>query len=145
MSAARKQFETQRDRDQEDGIIRLLDQKWKTTSRKLNPHWVVDFAVFRGEEVAAFVEVRCRSFEWGQFETVFCSVSKLTAAKRWFEWFDLPTLFVVMDRRGELRFCDLSKLDKLPIVIDGRNSKNMRDEWDQDLMVRIPNEKFQSL
>jgi hypothetical protein len=149
----RKQYESQNDRDAENEVIKILNESWGTESRKLSRHWVLDFALMKSgtKRVCSFVEVRCRSFVWRNAakdfaDGIFCGCSKIAWAMKFWEVWSLPTIFAVRDLEKEIRYCVLHLAGNgLPLYFDGRSSANMRDQWDQDLLVKIPWNRFQSI
>ncbi len=141
----RKQYESERDRQNEESICQMLCDEWGLVRYKLNPHWVIDYAIAKKDEpkrITGLIEIRQRSFAWGDFPDVFCSASKIEAANKIRICWNLPVLFAVRDTNRDVRFCDLTALGIQPLHFDGRSIKNMRDEWDQDLIAKIPINQF---
>jgi hypothetical protein len=141
----RKQYESERDRQNEESICRWLCSEWKLVRYKLNPHWVIDYAIARKDDpkrITGLIEIRQRSFVWGDFPDVFCSASKIEAANKIRICWNLPVLFAVRDTHQEVRYCDLTALGIQPLHFDGRSTENMRDQWDQDLIAKIPINQF---
>lgn len=141
----RKQYESKRDRQNEESICRWLCSEWGLVRYKLNPHWVIDYAIAKKDEpkrITGMIEIRQRSFVWGDFPDVFCSASKIEAANKIRICWNLPVLFAVRDTYQEVRFCDLTALEIQPLHFDGRSTENMRDQWDQDLIAKIPINQF---
>jgi hypothetical protein len=116
---------------------------FSATARKLGLEYRVDFAVCKdGKTIRAFLEVKRRTFVWGQYPSVMMSFSKFIKGRELSKAFDLPFLFLVSDANGDLFLCDLAKLttEDFTLEIGGRADRN--DSQDIEPVAMIPISKF---
>jgi hypothetical protein len=113
------------------------------TARKLGLEYRVDFAVYReGKTIRAFLEVKRRTFVWGQYPSAMMSFRKFIKGRELAKAFNLPFLFLVSDANGALYLCDLAKLEigDFTLEIGGRTDRN--DSQDIEPVAMIPIGKF---
>ena len=140
----RPRYETEKDLEREQGIAYALCKTWGVELHKLPVHQHLDYAATRdGDTVKGLIEIKWRSFVWGDYPDVMLSASKVLKAREFWEAFVVPTAFVVSDRTGDIRYCDLYN-DKRTLYIGGRTLKT-RDSDDIEAIVRIPNADFKPL
>ena len=138
---ARPQYETQSDRDNELRAIPMIESALHGVARKLPDNHFADFVVIDATaRVVAYVEFKCRSFQWGDYPTVMLSVSKfakLVATRD----VRVRSFFVVQDSSGEIKAVDLQRAD---LDYGGRTSKT-RDRRDVEPVVHIKTEQFRTI
>lgn len=140
----RPRYETKKDLERERYIADTLRAAWSVEMCKLPDHQHIDFALVDASgKITCLVEVKWRSFEWGQYPDVMLSASKVLKAREFFEVFAVPALFVVCDRNNDIRYCRIeSRTDTL--WWGGRTAKP-RDSQDAEAIIRIPVGEFKRL
>lgn len=139
--AVRSKFETSKDRWLEEIVAFALSDCWQVEMKKLPVHQRMDFAMVRPDgSVGALCEIKVRKFKWGDFPDVILSASKVKYAKEMSVAFGLKTIFVVMDKTGEVRYIPMETMD-YPLAYGGRTS-SPRDDQDSELILHVPNEDF---
>ena len=137
----RPQDETSTDRVNETRIADTLEQVWQVRLHKLPHHQHIDCAVVgRDGHVKGLVEIKARTFAWGDYPDVMLSASKVAKAKELFECFNLNTAFVVADRTFDIRFVLIGTGDF--VCNFGGRTRNPRDRDDSELIVNIPLDQF---
>tara|TARA_R100000152_G_C6774783_1_gene202770 strand:- start:1893 stop:2354 length:462 start_codon:yes stop_codon:yes gene_type:complete len=143
---ARKIFETETDRRNENQIANILANHFNVRMEKLPMSQRLDYAMQAktgSKRILALCEIKCRSFKWGDFPDVMLSASKIKYAHEMFRVFNLKTLFVVCDRSNEIRMIAIHNTG-YDLTFGGRTT-NARDNQDSELIVNIPNEDFEVL
>lgn len=139
--AVRSKFETSTDRWLEEVVAFALSDCWQVEMKKLPVHQRMDFAMVKKDgSIGALCEIKVRKFTWGDFPDVILSASKVKYAKEMAESFAIKTIFVVMDKTGDIRYVPMETMN-YPLSYGGR-TKSPRDGQDSELIVHVPNEDF---
>ena len=101
-------YETQADRDNEQGIARIVEQRFGCTLHKMPMKYTLDFAAVRNDSVVAFIEARQRKIPSTQYDEYMIALHKLADAHKLTQLTSLPCRLVV-------RWSDnVTKMIKLP-------------------------------
>ena len=101
-------YETQADRDNEQGIARIVEQRFGCTLHKMPMKYTLDFAAVRDDSVVAFIEARQRKIPSTQYDEYMIALHKLADAHKLTQLTGLPCRLVV-------RWSDnVTKMIKLP-------------------------------
>jgi len=135
-------YETEADRINEQAVADLFEKKHGVRLEKIKPIYGLDYAGFKGAELTHFIEVKCRKFEKEKYETTVINAHKVLAAGRLMRTFERRTILVVRwtDFTG---WCPFGEVGLWDMGMGGRNDRG--DPNDRDLMVYIPNVRFQPL
>ncbi len=137
---ARKQYETEEDLEIERAIVGELCNQWKCTPQKLPISYHLDYALLRGEEIVALVEIKNRNIPSDQYETSIVPVTKRVAGKKLSQEIGVPALLV-------LRFQDDIKFVNFDVqptyAIGGRED---RGDWqDKEIVCHYKLSDFKSI
>lgn len=141
----RPKYETQSDRDNENRAVPLIEQSFHGTARKLPDNHFADFVVTdAASRVLAYVEFKCRSFQWGDYPTVMLSVSKFAKLIATQD-IRIRSFFVVQDSVGEVKAINLHRADiDYRVEYGGRTAKT-RDRRDVEPVVHIKSDQFRTI
>ena len=141
----RPKYVTQSDRDNENRAVPLIEQSFHGTARKLPDNHFADFVVTDAtSRVLAYVEFKCRSFQWGDYPTVMLSVSKFAKLMATQD-IRIRSFFVVQDSVGEVKAINLHRADiDYRVEYGGRTTKT-RDRRDVEPVVHIKSEQFRTI
>jgi len=142
--AVRSKFETSKDRWLEEIVALALSDAWTVEMKKLPMHQRMDFAMVRPDNsIGALCEIKVRNFTWGDYPDVMLSASKVKYAKEMMAAFSLKTIFVVMDKTGDIRYLPMDNME-YPLAYGGRTA-TPRDDQDSELVLHVPNDDFVQL
>jgi hypothetical protein len=132
-------FETEKDRANEQAVADAMTARWQVEPVKLPPQFRVDYCLFRGWEIKAWAEVKCRLTTREAYPTYTVSLAKVEAGQRLAKAHAVPFLLVVRwaDATG---WCEPALGD---IRATGRNDRGTEDAVEQ--MVHIPLSAFRRL
>jgi len=118
----------------------MVAEKWKVTPVKLPQYSQLDFALLRDGKIAAFAEVKCRTFDMNRYKTSLIHLHKMIYARQVAFETGIPTFLIVrwMDKVG----CCSFKVD-FETTIGGRRDRGI--ERDYGLMAEVPIDEFQVL
>jgi hypothetical protein len=148
---ARPSYETERDRQNELEVAKVVCDLWGLTYVKMKPFYEVDFALMRFKDVKAVLEVRCRRQTYEQLDQwggIFMSIHKWTAFKRWHDELPLTAIFAIrlldgiyalIMKEGEA----FAGWEPVKLTLGGSN--NPRDEWDIEPLIKIPMKMFRKI
>lgn len=135
-------YESETDIRNQEHVKRELERAWKYYLQPLSHHQILDYAARKPDtnEIHAFVEVKCRSFAWGDYPDVMLSASKFEKTQELYRTFKVRTMLVVADRNRDIRYLNIQKLNdtiSIPLEYGGR-TRNTRDSGDIEMIVRFP-------
>ena len=98
-------YETQQDRDNEQGIARIVEHRFGCTLHKMPMKYTLDFAAVRNDSVVAFIEARQRKIAMNRYPTYMLSLYKATQARLLTMTTGLPCFLAVQwtDKAGMVR------------------------------------------
>ena len=132
-------YESASDRRHEQEIITTLASRIPNTMFvKLSMTWRVDYAIYKGHDLYAFVECKRRFVNSREYPTIILSGTKFAEGKRYAKEFNVPFIFAVQFDDC-LKHVDLSN-DPFPLRIGGGRQRNLAS--DIDLVIEIPSNKF---
>lgn len=135
-------YESASDRQHELEIITALaDRIPNTMFVKLNMTWRVDYAIYQGHKLYAFVECKRRFVHSDLYPNIILSGTKFSEGKRMALENDVPFIFAVQFDNC-LKYADLTK-DKFDLIIAGGKQRNLAS--DIDLCIAVPSNKFKVL
>jgi len=140
---ARRLYETVDDLMSEKKVADKLAVKWGVDMKKLPNHQRMDYAMQRRDKVVGLCEIKCRTFQWGDYPTVILSASKVKYAAEIYSQFHIKTMFAVCDREGVIKYTPIHEL-KYSLEYGGRTS-TPRDDQDSELVVAISVYDFSKL
>ena len=141
----RQMYESSSDRSNEQSVAARLAAAWGGTYEKLPISYRMDYAVVKGGEIAAFVEVKSRHMTWGQYPTVMISMSKVLTAANYYNTLGLHTMFVVSTTDGRLHYTRLSDIHLHAKLVHGGRTVQTRDGGDVEPCYMIPNAQFSEI
>jgi len=117
--------------------MQAVSRVWGVDFVKLPEYDRLDFGLVRKGGIAAFAEIKCRSFEIGRYKTSLLHLHKMMYARQVAFETGLPTFLIVrwIDCIGYVNF----NVD-FETTIGGRRDRGI--ERDFGLMAEIPIEKF---
>ena len=132
-------YESASDRRHEQEIITTLASHIPNTMFvKLNMTWRVDYAIYQGHKLYAFVECKRRLVNSKEYPTIILSGTKYIEGKKFATTFNVPFIFAVQFNDC-LSYVDLTK-DDYDLVIAGGKQRNLAS--DIDLCIAVPSNKF---
>ena len=132
-------YESASDRRHELDIITTLASRIPNTMFvKLNMTWRVDYAIYQGHKLYAFVECKRRLVNSKEYPDIILSGTKYIEGKKFATTFNVPFIFAVQFDDC-LSYIDLSK-DNYDLVIGGGRQRNLAS--DIDLCIAVPSNKF---
>lgn len=126
----------------ERGVASVIERAWKVTAVKLPAAEQIDYLLRRGEEEKAYMEVKCRSHDYGTYETYTISSAKWVTMLATGKVFSLP-VFLVVSFNGLIYWVDTMKLSGIKLTKGGRFDRG--DAKDAEWMAHIPIAAFKRL
>jgi len=135
----RQWHESESDLLNEQGVAIAISRAWRVIPVKLPVEFRVDYALFRGEDIKAWAEVKCRRVERQKYPTYIVSLAKVKAGQRLALAHGVPFLLVVQwaDATGWV----IPTLDD--VRVGGRRDRG--ESLDIEPMVHIPISSFKRL
>ena len=130
------------DEDNETEISAYLSYRWKCKMVKQGHYDKFDYIAVRDNKITAFVEIRCRTHNFGKFDDCFMSLTKKIRADELTKSTGLPCFFVV-SWDDNLGYVNLNQTFELT-----RSGKkwNRRDNPEiSELLCKIPTKAFTKL
>ena len=92
----RQQYETEKDRQNEQVVAEAIESAWKLRTVKMPKSYHLDYALTNEDNsLRGFVEIKCRRTKRYNYPTYLISLSKVLAAKRLTESTNLCSFLVV--------------------------------------------------
>lgn len=140
---SRPLYETSGDRGREDGVRRLIERRWNCTATKLPMQYHLDFGLYRGGELVAFAEVKCRKTPFANYPTYIISLSKVVAALDLSAAAGRVPALLVVNWADVVGWVNLAQAGDWKVRSGGRTD---RGDWqDVEPVVEIPIEEFSVL
>jgi hypothetical protein len=132
-------YETAGDLSAEGEFIDGLCTLWKCGAWKLPIRYKLDYALFRGESIRAFLEIKVRNYRKDAFEDYMISMDKVLTARIYSDFAKVPSILAVqwLDTSG---FIDLGTLKNFSLGFGGRTDRE--DSQDREPVVLIPISDF---
>ena len=132
-------YETAEDVSREQSVADHLATKWGARVVKNPRFYSVDWCVLKeGKNLAAFLEVKCRTHAHGQFPTLMVSLHKIAEGLALSEIAGVPFLLGV-SFAGDIWWCRVMRRH-YPVSMGGRTDRG--DTQDIEPVVEIPIEDF---
>ena len=127
------------DKINEEIVASLISKKWKCDMVRQGHYDSFDYIAMRGDNIVAFIELRSRSHDYGEFKDCFISLTKLLRANELKQTTGLPCFFVVswLDRSGWVNLDQIFKLKRSGKKWSRRNNPEI-----SELLGSIPIDKF---
>jgi hypothetical protein len=139
-------YETPSDLANEEQVKEHLEKIWLLKLHKLNINYKWDFAVYNptNSKIYGMAEIRCRNVKPFEYPSIMMSLNKWESGLQFVQC-GLEIWFVVKFSDGTLWSWNHSEGDeeRISIEIGGRNQ--LRDEWDVEPVVHLPNSLFQEI
>lgn len=137
MSLARPAYETSQDLENEDKVRRIIEGTWSCQVKKLPLRYMVDWAIFREQQLCAYAEFKQRSHRLGDYPTLILSHQKWVTGKTLANEAGVPFI-VVVRFKDQLAYCETKQAASVSWA--GREDRN--DPQDLEPVVHIPHSKF---
>ena len=134
----RPTYETPSDTERERNTAERVATAWGYDVRKLKAFYAYDYALFSGETLEAFVEIKVRT---RTFETYWLLLAKWSAMNSLIQTAHVPGLFVVA-WPGRTMFTTVSNRP-LRVLLGGRTDRG--DASDIEPLVEIPLIQFKDV
>lgn len=131
-------YETSQDVCREAEVAARIATRWRAKAKKLPARYVLDFALLRGSDLVALVEIKVRSTPMHRYPTFMLSLAKLITAREVARAARVPG-FVVVQWADALAFVPVDS-EPAFISVGGRNDRN--DSDDTELVVHFPVHQF---
>ena len=142
---SRPLYETKDHLSVEQAVIEFVSLCWSCEAHKMPISYKLDYMLTRGKESKSFVEIKSRNMKWGQFPTIFLSLSKVQAAQDLSSTSGLPCFFVV-HADPDVYWIDFSDLiGRGDLITFGGRTRNTRDSADVEPVYNIPVTMFRRL
>lgn len=130
------------DEDSETEISAYLEYRWKCKMLKQGHYDKFDYLAVRDDKITAFVEIRCRTHNFGTFDDCFMSLTKKIRADELTKATGLPCFFVVSweDRLG---FVNLNQT--FPLTRSGKKWSRRDNPEISELLCKIPVNSFKKI
>lgn len=131
------------DQKNEDRISKLISERWKCDLVRQGHYENFDFIGMRGGEILSFVEVRCRSHDYGDFPDCFISLTKLLKANELTQTTGLPCFFIVSWKglNETIGWINLGSIQP-KLVRSGKKWSRRENPEISELLGSIPIDKF---
>jgi len=126
----------------EEEISAYLSYKWDCEMVKQGHYDKFDYIAVRNGGIKAFVEIRCRSHDYGSFPDCFVSLTKKIRADELSRASGLPCFFVV-SWSDMLGYVDLSETYSL--TRSGKKWSRRDNPEISELLCKIPIQNFKKL
>ena len=127
------------DQDNENYISNFLQDYWNCSMEKQDHYDKFDYLVKRKDKIVGFVEIRCRSHNYGDFANCYISLTKKIRADELRKATGLPCKFVVAWQNA-LGHVDLNQTFEL--TRSGKKWSRRSNPEISELLCIIPIEKF---
>jgi hypothetical protein len=135
-------LEGQQDRDAEQYIITEITKRIPNSQyRKLKLNYIVDYAVYQGSKMYAWVECRRRHINSTDYPDIILSLAKWNHGKRLHELTNKPFIFAVQFNDG-IKVANLSS-GSYEVSLAG--NKGRHRSADIEPCISIPVSEFKSL
>ena len=134
----RPTYETPSDSQRERDTAELMANAWGHDVRKLKTFYAYDYALFSGDTLEAFVEIKVRT---RTFATYWLSLAKWAAMNSLIQTAHVPGLFVVA-WPGRVMFTTVSN-KPFRVLLGGRTDRG--DASDIEPLIEIPLTEFQDI
>ena len=142
---SRPLYETRGHLQEEKAVIEFISMCWQCEHHKMPISYKLDYMLTRDKEAKAFVEVKCRKMRWGQYPTIFLSLSKVTAAQELRRTTGLTCYFAVY-ADPDVYWIHLEDLiGRSDLIPFGGRTRQTRDSADIEPVFNIPIEMFRRL
>lgn len=142
---SRPLYETKDHLTVEQAVITFVSSCWSCEAHKMPISYKLDYMLTREKEAKAFVEIKSRNMKWGQFPTIFLSLSKVQAAHDLTKTTGL-TCFFVVHADPDVYWIDLNDLiGRGDLITFGGRTRNTRDSADVEPVFNIPVDMFRRL
>ena len=140
----RKHYESKEDRRNEEQIVKVLSERLNASAVKLKKHERLDFILYRHmtapPQCVGITEVKRRSGRGLRFPEWFIAEQKWSAGVAESRKKRIP-FFILFEWDEGIFEYRYTPGDEFRTEIAGR-TKQTRDEYDVELMVYIPSERF---
>jgi len=134
----RPMYETEQDRGAEERVVQLLCDRWECRWWKLPIAYRLDYSLSRGDEVEAWVEIKCRNKSYPEMNL---SLHKWMAGKELNRATGLP--FILVYAFGDEVYWRAVENDNPKVIMWGRTDRN--DWQDIEPTVVFPLDGFKHL
>lgn len=126
----------------ERAVAAAIESAWKVSAEKLKAGDGVDYLLRREQEAKAYMEVKCRTHDYGTYDTYTISTFKLTQGRISATSAKLP-LIIAVSFNGSIYWVDYMNLGTMTITKGGRYDRG--DAADVEWMTHIPIREFKRL
>ena len=137
----RTQYETETHLKNEDKFKSIMEEKYDCILQKMHKHHIIDFIAIRDNKAVAWIEVKKLNRTFNQHPEVMLSVSKFMKGIQYSQATKLPFLFATMMNDGTFIY-EYNSAHKDIFTEWGGRTKNTRDQFDVEPVVKIPIEHF---
>lgn len=136
---ARPLYESPADLKNEESVLSVICEKWKSEAAKLPIKYGVDYMLLRSGDAVASCEIKCRTNPMEQYPDYMISLGKLIDAKAIRDLTGIPFLLIIRwtDKIGYWRLPDDPKVITR---MGGRTDRN--DSQDVEPCAFIPIQDF---
>lgn len=123
---SRPHYENRKSLQKEHALAQGLEKRWECKLKKLPIKYMLDYAVWKNRQISAWVELKCRTITFEQYDEYMISLSKVMAAKDLSRNTGLKS-FLVVQWSNKTAFL---QLDNAPykLRMGGRKDRNDPDD-----------------
>ncbi len=137
---ARPIYETDDTRSIELHMAAVISRFWHCDVVKLPKSYRLDYAAMRERRIVAWLELKRRYHNFGNFDCVFLSLQKVLSAVELHDHSGLPCLFVIQCNNGFF-YADMVA----PRSIEFRGRVDRNDWQDQEPVAMVPVAEFRKM
>tara|TARA_R110002020_G_scaffold363831_1_gene576134 strand:- start:250 stop:666 length:417 start_codon:yes stop_codon:yes gene_type:complete len=135
----RPTYETSEDLLNERGVIESFCNRFGFGFEKMPKQYHLDYCVLKNNKVVGFCEVKVRTNNHNQYNTLLLSLSKVSAANGLKQASNINSILLVKwkDRSGYTYF-----KNNWPVMVGGRKDRNDWQDIEPVVHIPIPEFKF---
>jgi hypothetical protein len=123
---SRPHYENRKSLQKEHALAQGLEKRWECKLKKLPIKYMLDYAAWKNKQISAWVELKCRTIPFEQYDEYMISLAKVMAAKELSRNTGLQS-FLVVQWSNKTAFLQLDNAD-YELRMGGRKDRNDPDD-----------------
>lgn len=123
---SRPYYENRKSLQKEHALAQGLEKRWECKLKKLPIKYMLDYAAWKNRQISAWVELKCRTIPFEQYDEYMISLAKVMAAKELSRNTGLKS-FLVVQWNNKTAFLQLDNAD-YELRMGGRKDRSDPDD-----------------
>ena len=123
---SRPYYENRKSLQKEHALAQGLEKRWECKLKKLPIKYMLDYAAWKNRQISAWVELKCRTIPFEQYDEYMISLAKVMAAKDLSRNTGLKS-FLVVQWNNKTAFLQLDNAD-YELRMGGRKDRSDPDD-----------------